>query len=209
MSPRRQLARPFTAAPVRDHANLPENFAKKKCLTKRQMPVIKWSSKSPEERRRRVRDNQRRHRERMRVHVAHLEAQLAETQLQLSQAMRMIQSLKHELAGVRYTPSRRTPFSRPDDDSLETAGAAPQTCCQSTLAADEAACCDMEPPDAGESTTQCRDAYRLIKERNFSGWDNDAVRRWLAPGYRGPIAPDGGCRVENMLLFALLDRLTS
>lgn len=83
------------------------------------------------------------------------------------------------------------------------------TGCGCDVVADEEACRDMDPPQAGESTTRCRDAYRLIMDRNYSGWDHDALRRWLGPGFRGPVSAGDGCRVENMLLFALLDRITS
>ncbi|KAL6852573.1 hypothetical protein ACO1O0_007119 [Amphichorda felina] len=67
----------------------------------------------------------------------------------------------------------------------------------------------MEPPQPKESTTRCRDAYRLIAEKNYAKVDVSLVRGWLESGFRGPVAKGDGCRVENRLLFEVLDHITS
>ncbi|KAM4058780.1 hypothetical protein HRG_006273 [Hirsutella rhossiliensis] len=67
--------------------------------------IAKWSSKSADDRRIRVRDNQRRHRERARSHVAQLESKLAGTELQLLQALATVQRLTAELGHVRASGS--------------------------------------------------------------------------------------------------------
>ncbi|KJZ77335.1 hypothetical protein HIM_03059 [Hirsutella minnesotensis 3608] len=105
----------------------------------------------------------------------------------------------------------RDDFSSSEESPLLaiTSNSDPKASCGCDIAADEEACRNMPPPEAGESTTRCRDAYRLIMERNYSGWDNGRLHRWLGPGFRGPVVAGDGCRVENMLLFTVLDRITS
>lgn len=70
-------------------------------------------------------------------------------------------------------------------------------------------CNDLSPPCPGESTTTCRDAYKVIEQQNFSGLDVAAITSWLKPGFRRATQQGGGCRVETHLLFALLDYISS
>lgn len=73
----------------------------------------------------------------------------------------------------------------------------------------EQGCFDMPPPSPGKSTTRCQDAYVIIAQQNYRWLDISAIRRWLEPGFRGPIVEGDGCRVETDLLFALLDFISS
>lgn len=66
----------------------------------------------------------------------------------------------------------------------------------------------LQPPDPKESTTRCREAYRIIAEQNYAGLEASDLHRWLKPAFRGPCAKGDGCRVENKLLFALLDYIS-
>jgi hypothetical protein len=67
----------------------------------------------------------------------------------------------------------------------------------------------LQPPGPTESTTRCRDAYKIIAQQNFAQLDLSTVHIWLEPGFRGPPIEDDGCRVENQILFALLDYVNS
>ncbi|KAK1762630.1 hypothetical protein QBC33DRAFT_551609 [Phialemonium atrogriseum] len=84
-----------------------------------------------------------------------------------------------------------------------------------TLGHDEVAdggeqdCSDLPPPNPDESTTRCREAFTIIATHNYSGLDISAIRRHLQPGFRGSIVSGDGCRVDNRLLFALLDSIGS
>ncbi|KAK2591264.1 hypothetical protein QQS21_011045 [Conoideocrella luteorostrata] len=68
---------------------------------------------------------------------------------------------------------------------------------------------EMLPSRTNESTTRCRDAYMMIAEQNFAGLDASTVCNWLRPGFRRPAVAQDGCRVNNQLLFALLDHISS
>lgn len=67
----------------------------------------------------------------------------------------------------------------------------------------------MLPPGTHESTTRCRDAYVIIGQQNFAGLEVSAIYSWLQPGFRRPTATQDGCRVDNQLLFALLEHISS
>ncbi|SPO04113.1 uncharacterized protein DNG_06796 [Cephalotrichum gorgonifer] len=67
----------------------------------------------------------------------------------------------------------------------------------------------LPPPNPDESTTRCRDAFTIIMMQNYSGLDLSAIRRRLQPGFRGSSASGDGCRVDNKLLFALLDAISN
>ncbi|OJD17414.1 hypothetical protein AJ78_02486 [Emergomyces pasteurianus Ep9510] len=56
-----------------------------------------------------------------------------------------------------------------------------------------------------ESTTPCSQAFVFISQQNFRGIDASVIERWLSRGFRQAIDPREGCRVENNLLFQLLD----
>lgn len=68
---------------------------------------------------------------------------------------------------------------------------------------------EMLPPGTNGSTTRCRDAYMIITEQNFVGLEVSTIYSWLQPGFRRPAATQDGCRVDNQLLFALLDHISS
>lgn len=59
------------------------------------------------------------------------------------------------------------------------------------------------------STTLCSQAYLIIQHHNRRQLPREAVERWLWPGFidRGPSA-EHGCRVDNQLLFGLLEYIT-
>lgn len=105
--------------------------------------------------------------------------------------------------GIAVFVSPATPFL----------GAAPTAAIWTTydvaVAGEEKKYCDLQPPDPAESTTLCRDAYKIIAEQNFAGLEASDLHRWLAPAFRGPCTKGDGCRVENGLLFALLDYLST
>jgi hypothetical protein len=66
--------------------------------------------------------------------------------------------------------------------------------------------CDTYPrSDEKESTTLCSQAYVLIAQQNFRGLNAVTVKNWLDQGFRRAKVQDEGCRVENGLLFGLLD----
>lgn len=77
------------------------------------------------------------------------------------------------------------------------------------LSGDEQGSACLQPPDPEESTTRCRDAYRLIADLNYQGLESSTLHKWLQPGFRSASAKDDSCRVENKLLFALLDYVSS
>ncbi|PGG96323.1 hypothetical protein GX51_07887 [Blastomyces parvus] len=58
---------------------------------------------------------------------------------------------------------------------------------------------------ADESTTPCTQAFVFISQQNFKGVDASVIERWLSRGFRKATDPTEGCRVENNLLFQLLD----
>jgi hypothetical protein len=74
---------------------------------------------------------------------------------------------------------------------------------------DEDECCKMQPPRADESTTRCREAHVMIEEQNYAGVQASSIYHQLRPGFRGPVRDGDGCRVDNQLLFALLDQVSS
>jgi hypothetical protein len=63
---------------------------------------------------------------------------------------------------------------------------------------------NLPPPGPNESTTRCRDAIAIIEKQNYNGLDIPAIRERLQPGFRGY-----GCRVDNRLLFTLLDSMNT
>ncbi|KAH8647326.1 hypothetical protein BX600DRAFT_152853 [Xylariales sp. PMI_506] len=251
--------------------------------------VMKWSSKPPDYKAARVRDNQRRHRQRVKSHIAILETRLAETQSQLQQALARVDILTRELANARpaapagsvpgrlqsefidqgatrILSSQKLPFytsrdfaqsqrrnsetsiTQLDDitnpttishQSIVVSSLVGETSCfgagetsevhpfKSSCALvsedktgasvvvpdddddDEAEYCNLQPPRPHESTTRCRDAYKMITEQNFAGLEHSVLREWLQPGFRGALREGDGCRVDNKLLFALLDYISS
>ncbi len=78
-----------------------------------------------------------------------------------------------------------------------------------TMRAEEERCSRLRPPSCDESTTRCRDAYEIITAQNYAGVEAAILHAWLRPGFRGALAEGGGCRVENKMLFTLLDHISS
>jgi len=70
-------------------------------------------------------------------------------------------------------------------------------------------CALLPPPNPGESTMRCREAYSMIKDRIMPEFDPDLVTEWLKPGFRRATCPGDGCRVQTHILFALVDHITS
>lgn len=56
-----------------------------------------------------------------------------------------------------------------------------------------------------ESTTLCSHAYILIAHQNFQGLNENTIWNWLDQGFRRARCKEESCRVENRLLFGLLD----
>jgi hypothetical protein len=70
-------------------------------------------------------------------------------------------------------------------------------------------CLDLDPPRFGESTTLCITAYNLIDQQNYRGLETSTVYQWLRQGFRSGHDRLDGCRVENSILFSLLDFVSS
>ena len=70
-------------------------------------------------------------------------------------------------------------------------------------------CCSLPIPEPGRPTTRCRDAYFIITQQNYKAVDISVIRGWLEPGFRGPLSEGDGCRVDTVLLFTLLDWISS
>jgi hypothetical protein len=66
-------------------------------------------------------------------------------------------------------------------------------------------CLDLDPPRFGESTTLCITAYNLIDQQNYRRLETSTVYQWLRQGFRSGHDRLDGCRVENSILFSLLD----
>jgi hypothetical protein len=71
----------------------------------------------------------------------------------------------------------------------------------------------LREPRGDESTTLCKTAYDLIEQQNFRRLDVTAVYQWLWRGFRCGLRDKVGeadeCRVENGVLFELLDYVSS
>ncbi|KAF2101217.1 hypothetical protein NA57DRAFT_72659 [Rhizodiscina lignyota] len=198
----------------------------------------KWSAKTPEHNAARVRNNQRRHRTRVKERMSDLETRLAQTQRLLDAALTQIDELKSELAKsingavstrdqqsllaprgqspVIYNAGTQNDLASQDDQRR----APPSMCCNSlatspitsaaTTTCDEVGNCnDFEPQAQDESTTPCDMAFAIIKQQNFRDVDVAAIGEWLRRGYRRALRNDDGCRVENGLLFTVLDFISS
>lgn len=69
--------------------------------------------------------------------------------------------------------------------------------------------CNNYPPVLDESTTLCSKAYVLIAQQNFRGLDTNTLRDWLESGFRRGRNQKEGCSVQNLVLFSLLDFISS
>lgn len=65
------------------------------------------------------------------------------------------------------------------------------------------------PITEAESTMLCTTAFGLIRRQNLRGMDMSSIRAWLWQGYRQPRDQTGGCRVDSVLLFELLDYIST
>ncbi|KAM5373256.1 hypothetical protein ACJZ2D_007085 [Fusarium nematophilum] len=61
-----------------------------------------------------------------------------------------------------------------------------------------------QPNAYGESTMLCSEAYILVARQNFKGMNHGDVDAWLWNGFRRPLQPGEGCRVNTDMLFSLL-----
>ncbi|OAX85529.1 hypothetical protein ACJ72_00067 [Emergomyces africanus] len=65
--------------------------------------------------------------------------------------------------------------------------------------------CFYTASQSDESTTPCSQAFVFISQQNFRGIDASMIEKWLSRGFRQATDPREGCRVENSILFQLLD----
>lgn len=147
----------------------------------------------------RNRDNQRRHRQRIKDHITNLETQLERTQNDLKSALDRVSQLEDQLATITSNKSQAS--KEAVLDGLK--GTA------KTKEDEEDVCARLPPPPQDKSTTLCREAYIIIEQQNHRGIDEKALRSWLEPGFHGRIRPNEGCRVDNGILFELLDFISS
>ncbi|KAI9736671.1 MAG: hypothetical protein M1834_000875 [Cirrosporium novae-zelandiae] len=73
------------------------------------------------------------------------------------------------------------------------------SCCSS------ADSCRLPTPIPTEPTTLCSIAFTHIQARNIRGVDPVTIKMWLSEGFRKGRWEGEGCRVENSVLYALLD----
>ena len=151
--------------------------------------MLKWSStKPPDHQTIRKRQNQRRHRQRVKDRVAELESQLR-------QAQRRIDELEGEverLHGITVNgPAAAEPACMYIEDGEDRLYAL------------------LPPPPKGMSTTICREAFVIIEQQNYKGMDAADIKQWLEPGFFGCSRQGEGCRVDNSLLYQLLDFVSS
>ena len=60
-----------------------------------------------------------------------------------------------------------------------------------------------------ENTVLCSLAIRMIEQYNIDDHDLEEVKRRLAAGFAPPAAPGASCRVNNQLLFDVLNDISS
>jgi hypothetical protein len=105
------------------------------------------------------------------------------------------------------SPSSDSPnTSDPTNDVITLAGSSSYT---ETVELATKQCLDLDPPRFGESTTLCITAYNLIDQQNYRGLETSTVYQWLRQGFRSGHDRLDGCRVENSILFSLLDFVSS
>lgn len=212
--------------------------------------LTKWSSKPPDHKTKRVRDNQRRHREKVKRQITNLESQLAQTELALTKALCTIGQLKcsntrlvselQRLSGShtanisvtaneqaeetddpdgtrpRYEDAHdlKAKFARMNSESHNSPVLGSiwteetRQMHDAVLDVDEKASSNLKPPEADETITRCRDAYRLVADLNYAGLEPVALRALMEPGFRGLSAEEGTCGIENKWLFAVLDKIS-
>lgn len=151
--------------------------------------MLKWSStKPPDHQTIRKRQNQRRHRQRVKDRVAELESQLSQAQGRIAELEGEVERL-HAIAS--NGPTVAEPAGNCSEDGEDRLYAL------------------LPPPPKGKSTTICREAFVIIEQQNYKGMDAADIKQWLEPGFFGCSSEGEGCRVDNSLLFQLLDFMSS
>lgn len=162
----------------------------------------KWSStKSTDHQTIRQRNNERRHRQRVKNHTADLESQLQQTQSRLDLALNRIAELESELA--LFKPGGHSACIPPEELTLHHGSL------EVAHESEDDSYALLPPPPAGKSTSLCREAYITIAQHNHKGLDDAFIKRWLESGFHGSLHRGEGCRVDNGLLFRLLDSMIS
>ncbi|RDI77153.1 hypothetical protein Vi05172_g12903 [Venturia inaequalis] len=116
------------------------------------------------------------------------------------------------LATIGIIDSQPSPSTNPGDSNkspnktIELTGSSSYT---ETVEFATKECLGLDPPRSGESTTLCITAYNLIDQQNFRGLETGTVYQWLRRGFRSGHDRTDGCRVENSILFSLLDFVSS
>ncbi|OCK91328.1 uncharacterized protein K441DRAFT_575766 [Cenococcum geophilum 1.58] len=172
----------------------------------------------------RVRNNQRRHRERRREYIASLEQKLQETERLLAQATTELAASNRPSAWMLPQPQDpldHTPSCYPpsycelvEDSSvplISEDNARPESDpeLRKILSPPIPSFCNIYPPSDTESTTLCSQAFVLISQQNFREIDAYTIKSWLYEGFRQARNENEGCRVDNKLLFGLLDFISS
>ncbi len=62
----------------------------------------------------------------------------------------------------------------------------------------------LQPPDRN-NTVLCSLAKEMIDQYNIDGEDLEHIKNRLAAGFAPPAAPGESCRVNNQLLFQILN----
>lgn len=164
----------------------------------------KWSSTKPANHQAiRQRNNQRRHRQRVKERVPDLELKLQQTQSQLREALDRISKLESELK------TARTVTGKENHDQFALSGFVDGRMLDLVKETDDEVYDLLPPPPPGKSTTLCREAFVIIAQQNYKGIDKMEIRRRLERGFHGGVGEGEECRVDNELLFGLLDFLTS
>ncbi|KAK0615685.1 Glyoxalase/Bleomycin resistance protein/Dihydroxybiphenyl dioxygenase [Bombardia bombarda] len=193
--------------------------------------MSKFSSKPPEHEAARLRENQRRHRARVKGRITELETALAVTEEKLDGALRLIEELKAEVqrlqrpqCGPGFSQERghgrdcpgEPEAHRPEDglhqvdiirdDTAENRPLPSSGIEKEGIKDVSNDCAFLPPPQPGESTMTCREAFSIIKERIMPEFDLDQAREWLKPGFRRATCPGTGCRVQTHILFSFSSR---
>lgn len=193
----------------------------------------KWSLKASDHNARRVRNNQRRHRTRVKSRIAELGAALADTQQRLEAAearvselsteIERLQSLVNEMTSETHQPpvlsrqgwNQNTGLTA--NEKLHASASHSLTQSQSSgittadpwhssfLYAFENDCSSLPNAERGESTIECKLAYKIIEQQNFRQLDVRSIQEWLKPGFRKGSRPGQGCCVNTNLLYAFID----
>ena len=88
--------------------------------------------------------------------------------------------------------------------------------CSATSTGDDPFCCKVFEVEAqaplqhsSENTVLCSLAKDLIDQYNIEGLDLEEIKNRLATGFAPPSRPGESCRVNNQLLFEVLNDITS